>query len=1256
MSDFRRKPDQENIFESNEMTTITLIYNEFREDRYNNNDHNSLSFQQALAVLEKNNTCYWQKNVAEEVKNKKKGYNEKRVSHRLLVQYESSKAIEIIGTFSKRAIDAFNEEFYYYIVKMKEVAFFNPPTNNAIIITTKFRVIGIKDAPESKYNNNFKELYSRIEELDVPIKEVNKEEDKKIWDSYVIALKKLVQRKEQVWKIKNVSEPYFDKTKSNRRDLFIDIEINEDDLISQFENETIKVIGKKKLEDWGVNKSGAFFELRNYTTLNSVTLEKIKANGIESFYELNEDSPKHHLRGLITFKHSDENSRTEIYESIESHLNDYKITQTINEKGKIDIDENDIKYLEKIISDNYNEILEIKKDTEICLDIKFNQREKFRELKNEIDKLLREQKQWDRFRIHLNPESNTITVEVSAFLEPYFFHSLDLKYQKSTITLKPSNVAALKFIEGIEIVNDFYVVETTSSQELNTIIERINSAYGTNLEYREFRKLPTKYHFKYSNLEQLKELKLQVDNKIGKLDISSSKVYLYPSDTNDYKRLLEELENLPFEIALEKKPFSIEYYVLFKDDIALKRQSIFNSIQNDLQESSPIEIKTEILGEYSKLLFDFQFDSDEQREEIKDILSKIHSKYSSTTILSFDNELGSTIYEFNKNVELEADKENEMVKGIRQASFIFLTEEDKSRYDKDKEIYGDDFSFRGGIDIGKFVWKNNNILKFKVDESFERLLNANEEQRIELEEIKEGYIKPIFIGELTNLNRMIGAMRKVTDPGGRSGYPANLNLPNFIFDSKEARVSDRDLISYKEIVKANLIEKNLNEKQIEAVAKAANAIDIALIQGPPGTGKTTVIAEIIWQTLNENPDAKILVTSQTNLAVDNAIERLSGKRIVRPIRIGNIDKFENEGKVYSFDRINSWMKAKNKEIEEQYSNNAIEGWIKTIENNCSVDPKYESAITKWKEKLSTKSEDIKEAFNKSYRKHINVFAATCSECGSRNFREIYQQIYGQNSDNKISIEFDVVIMDEASKATPPEMILPLTYGKKVVILGDHKQLPPMLDEKEFDEALESVGLKSLVETWTSLDYKISQFEKLFKNAPKILVGSLDVQYRMHEQIMNCVSQFYNDQEEFENGLICGIKDSMNNPDFTNKASRWHGLELDPFINHSTHAIWVNVDSPESTVGTGTSYKNDGEIEAINLVLKVLTKSNGFEEYYNSMTKEEQKEIGIITYYMPQMQEIRKSIYPDLTKAQLRDFDRHKYLNEYQLPFPNLGFS
>jgi hypothetical protein len=92
-----------------------------------------------------------------------------------------------------------------------------------------------------------------------------------------------------------------------------------------------------------------------------------------------------------------------------------------------------------------------------------------------------------------------------------------------------------------------------------------------------------------------------------------------------------------------------------------------------------------------------------------------------------------------------------------------------------------------------------------------------------------------------------------------------------------------------------------------------------------------------------------------------------------------------------------------------------------------------------------------------------------------------------------------------------------------------------------------------------------------------------------------------------------IKGEMNIPDFNVKASRWHGLKSEPFIDTKHHAIWVNVESPESKVGT--SYENEGEIKAIQTVLRALIKAEGYQAYFNHFKKDEDKEIGIITYYM-----------------------------------------
>ncbi len=85
--------------------------------------------------------------------------------------------------------------------------------------------------------------------------------------------------------------------------------------------------------------------------------------------------------------------------------------------------------------------------------------------------------------------------------------------------------------------------------------------------------------------------------------------------------------------------------------------------------------------------------------------------------------------------------------------------------------------------------------------------------------------------------------------------------------------------------------QNLNESQQEVVRSALSMQDFLLVQGPPGTGKTTFITEVILQTLQQNPEARILLSSQTHVALDNALERIQAKNPnLKLIRIGNHER------------------------------------------------------------------------------------------------------------------------------------------------------------------------------------------------------------------------------------------------------------------------------------------------------------------------------------------------------------------------------
>lgn len=1248
MAEFNRRPETNNLFEgtSDEVIEVVLRIKDDFSQQYNNNESNLIKFEQVLNQITIGNVvCLFQKQKEFIGKDKFTNAITKHSTHKIIIPIGNETAIE--GTLA-----LYQDEYSYRVVKLKQVKLFNEPVKNTIKRNCKLTFRAFNDYRGFVSSEKFKELFDQIENLQIPIVDINKDKDRQIWEKYVVALKKLVKQKEQVWKIQNIKMPYAETRQGEtERANYIDIFINETELREQLENDILELFNENELEDYGVSENKAFIEFKSYRELGQEELNQLKELGDELFYELSINSPFHTISGRIEFKYSDNVSKEDIYSEIQNKLqSEYELEASISNNGYIDLNENDIPHLQKIVSDHYSHILSIHKDNVVHLKVGFSSGNELQKLKQTIKEKLNSEG-LDRAAVSLTQDNKYLLVEVGAFVPRNKFDSDDLSFVESVSRFQPTKPIKTKPIDGIELVGNTYQIKNASKDQ----VENAMALLQQNFSGVSFRRLPTQYFFKANekvNPEMLRNFKTKTDLQ-GKTEfvLASSTLKVSAESKTDYDNQLNRINNLVPTATIEKKEFNPTFQILFNTDVESKRQSIINKIQNEIRKEIGKSVDFDVVKNHTRILFSYQFKTDDEREKFKQAVNTACSEHRQFLNYSFENPLGRTTYELFKNETLELEKEKEVRRNISQATFIYLTPEQRQSLSEKIEQFGEEAIFKEGILIGKLIRKEKDKLKFKITDAFDEIINGRFEDRIELSELKKGFIKPIFPGELTNIGRMIRAMKKVTEPNTRNGFPVNQNLPNFLFDPNEARQSSTDLEEEKQKVVQNLNEPLLKDqpKQLEAVAKTLLAKDLALIQGPPGTGKTTVIAEIIWQTLSRDPKAKLLITSQTNLAVDNALERIKGKKLVRPIRVGNIDKFEDEGKVYSNDRIKSWIQAKTGSKEEiQNSDNAVCQWIENVKEKCSKEEKYAKAVSKWKKGLDEKDVLIKSTFSTAYYEYVNVFAATCSECGSRNFSDTYQMTFNQNSERKSEPEFDLVIMDEASKATPPELVLPLTLGKKVVIIGDHKQLPPMIDEKEFGEALEAVGAKKLIEDWTKDDYKVSQFEKLFKNAPKNFVASLDTQFRMHEQIMNCISEFYSDQEELENGLICGIKGEMNIPDFNVKPSRWHGLSSVPFIEPKHHAIWVNVETPEDKVGT--SYENEGEIKAIQTILRALTKAEGFEQYQKHFKKDEDKEIGIITYYMPQMQSIRKAMYPQFTKNEWRNFEQHKFKNEFQIPF------
>lgn len=574
-----------------------------------------------------------------------------------------------------------------------------------------------------------------------------------------------------------------------------------------------------------------------------------------------------------------------------------------------------------------------------------------------------------------------------------------------------------------------------------------------------------------------------------------------------------------------------------------------------------------------------------------------------------------------------------------------------------------DFGFMLGekeIPFGKLLKVNYPDLIFDIDvpdDKKDSIIEAFESKAITT-------IIPILTGDLEKISRLKNTFTMAT-----TGQElVNPRLQNFIFDSSLAtKTTDIDLILrhdgsvYREFCD-HLLNERINESQKQAIIKAMYADDLAVIQGPPGTGKSTAIAELIWQLVRKglqygNKRERILLTSETNLAVDNAISRIvnSKTNLVKPVRFGGEEKLESEGLQFSIELMKRWVEEgdsclTNEETDEE-SDTQIEyelilkNWLENISNRAFYGIKDDTndVIVKWRNYLNKPSKNLREIVYNRYVENANVIGATCSSIGDRRAGEAefngftpffhnYCEIFKQKK-RKSRIEFTTVIQDESSKATPAELVLPFVYGNRAIVIGDHRQLPPMLDKEEFEETLDYAYkisknnedreqidlLKDFVESHFD-EMEISHFQKLYEHIDNSLKGSFNLQYRMHPDINEVIEQFYRE----DGGLRCGLiypKDlGVNDPDISNPSSRYHGIDIPGLIGHNTHVLFINTSSPEML--DGTSRVNYGEVETIDKLLTKFEQSSSFLRYLSKFTKDEDKQIGVISFYGKQIKQLR----------------------------------
>lgn len=279
----------------------------------------------------------------------------------------------------------------------------------------------------------------------------------------------------------------------------------------------------------------------------------------------------------------------------------------------------------------------------------------------------------------------------------------------------------------------------------------------------------------------------------------------------------------------------------------------------------------------------------------------------------------------------------------------------------------------------------------------------------------------------------------------------------------------------------------------------------------------------------------------------------------------------------------------------------MQDWVKDLKNPTS-------ARADW------------EHYKETFVPQCNVVAITCNE------REQTLEDSGQ-------VSFDVAIIDEVSKATPLEMLLPLMRARRAVLVGDHRQLPPLFQEgtdaQTFSDVVDEAE-NDEEENRTSLTrHNLQRFEKMvtaslfkthFESADESIRERLEIQFRMHPQIMSMINHFY------ENRLSCGLKE----PD----EQRAHGLVISdkdgvPVISANDHVLWVDtsrnlddqIHKEDSDASGHPMRSNRLEAELIAHTLLQLEKQCAASGY----SPQNRRRIGVVSFYARQCRLIREAI-------------------------------
>lgn len=394
-------------------------------------------------------------------------------------------------------------------------------------------------------------------------------------------------------------------------------------------------------------------------------------------------------------------------------------------------------------------------------------------------------------------------------------------------------------------------------------------------------------------------------------------------------------------------------------------------------------------------------------------------------------------------------------------------------------------------------------------------------------------------------------------------YRTMFEALNDVAQARSGRVAElRDVIcglvepSFREIYPVRF--PWLNRSQEVAVNNMLCSRDVMIVHGPPGTGKTTTLVEAIVEILNREP--QVLVCAQSNMAVDWISQKLV-ERGVNVLRIGNPTRVNDKMLGYCYER----------QYEGHPDYPELWSMRKTMRQLLSLDRKHSrsDAVNSRINRLRKRAEELEVKINMELFDNARVVAST---------------LVGSNSNLLTGRHFSTLFVDEAGQALEAATWIAIRKAQRVVLAGDHLQLPPTIKRFEAERSgLSRTMMEMVVDRWPQC------------------VTLLNTQYRMNSLIMQFPSDWF-----YGGGLRAAQE-----------------VEARGILDFDTPMEWIDTSElgfTEQVKGAGCSKVNVQEAEHFVAELEKYALRIGVERILD-----ERIDFGLISPYKAQVQYMRRLV-------------------------------